>query len=86
MKSIDLAREYPQLSEVIELAERGPVLLLAPNGHPFILSQADHFEAEVEALRNSQLFQRFLDERMQDQTGIPIEQIEREIDEEIEGT
>jgi len=81
MKSINLLNEKPDLSEIIDLAEREPVLLVAPNGHQFILSQADDFDAEVEALRNSARFQAFLDERMKDQVRIPIEDIEREVEE-----
>ena len=83
MKSIDLLKEQPMLAEVIELAEKEPVLVLAPNGHQFIISEADDFDAEVEALRNSRRFQEFLDERMRSQTRIPIEDIQREVEAEL---
>ncbi len=86
MKSIDLLKEQPALSEVIRLAEKEPVLVLAPDGHQFIVSEADDFEAEVEALRNSRCFQRFLDDRMRNQTRIPIEDIEAEIEAELQKT
>lgn len=84
MKSIDLGKEQPALSDVMRLAEKEPVLLLAPEGRQFIITEADDFEAEVEALRNSQRFQQFLDERMRDETRLPIEQIEKEIAEELQ--
>ncbi len=84
MKSIDLVKDQPVLSDVIRFAEREPVLLLAPNGHQFILSEADDFDAEVEALRSSRRFQQFLDERMCSQDRIPIEDIEREIEKNLE--
>ena len=80
MRSIDLMREHPSLSEVIQLAEQEPVLLVAPNGHQFVVGEADDFESEVEALRNSRRFQQFLDERMRNQCRTPIEEIEQEID------
>ena len=83
MKSIDLAKERPGLSDIIQLAAKEPVLLVAPDGREFIVSEADDFEAEIEVLRNSQRFQRFLDERMQDPTRIPIGQIKKEIEEEL---
>ena len=83
MKSIDLLKEKPDLPEIIDFAEREPVLIVAPNGHQFILSPADDFDAEVEALRNSPRFQAFLDERMKSQVRIPIEDIEREVEEEL---
>jgi len=84
MKSIDLLKEHPDLSEVIHLAEKGPVLLVSPNGHHFVLSEADDFDAEVGALRNSRRFQRFLDERMSSENRIPIEDIEKEVKEELQ--
>ena len=80
MRSIDLMIEHPSLSEVIQLAEQEPVLLVAPNGHQFVVGEADDFESEVEALRNSRRFQQFLDERMRNQCRTPIEEIEQEID------
>jgi hypothetical protein len=83
MKSIDLGKQHPELSEVIELAAKEPVLLLTPDGQQFIISEADAFEAEVEALRNSRRFQQFLDQRMETSRRIPIEEIEAEIDTEL---
>jgi hypothetical protein len=47
------------------------------------LSQADGFETEVEALRNSQKFQAFLDERMKCKVRFPIEELEQEIEAEL---
>lgn len=83
MKTIDLEREKLELSQVIESARLEPVLLLAENGEGFIISPADEFEAEVEALRNSPHFQAFLDERMKCKVRFPIEEIEKEIEEEL---
>ena len=83
MRSIDLLKEHPDLSELIEFAERGPVLLVAPNGHQFILAEADDSDAEVQVLRNSRRFQQFLDERMCSQDRIPIEEIEKEVEAEL---
>jgi hypothetical protein len=83
MKSIDLGKQHPELSEVIALAAKEPVLLLTPDGQQFIISEADDFEAEVEALRNSRRFQQFLDQRMETSRRIPIEEIEAEIDTEL---
>ena len=85
MKSIDLGTEAPALSEVIELAGKEPVLLLTPDGHQFIVSEADDFESEVEALRRSERFQEFLDQRMQSEKRIPIGEIEAEIEAELRG-
>ena len=47
------------------MAHKEPVLVLTSDGEEFILSQADDFAREVEVLRNSQTFQKFLEERPQ---------------------
>lgn len=83
MKTINLQQEPLTLSQLFEVAQAEPILLLTPDGQEFILSQADRFEQEVEALRNSQRFQAFLDERMGCQTRIPFEELEQEVEEEL---
>ncbi len=83
MRTIDLEKKELGLSQILESARLEPVLLLAENGEEFILSPADEFEAEVEALRNSRSFQAFLDERMKCKTRYPIEEIEKEIEDEL---
>jgi hypothetical protein len=47
------------------------------------LAEADDFEREVETLRGSQAFQRFLDERSASTRRIPLEEIEAEIEQEL---
>jgi PHD/YefM family antitoxin component YafN of YafNO toxin-antitoxin module len=59
------------------MAHKEPVLVLTSDGEEFILSQADDFDREVEALRNSQTFQKFLEERSQCKARIPLSEIER---------
>ena len=89
MRTINLAEEKLALEEVIQLARKEPVLLLTSDGKEFLISEADDFEREVETLRGSQAFQRFLDERSKSKFAIPLEEIEKEIEEELarlEGT
>jgi PHD/YefM family antitoxin component YafN of YafNO toxin-antitoxin module len=83
MRTIDLQKEKVELSQIFDSARSEPVLLLTPDGDEFILSSADEFEAEVEALRNSQSFQAFLDERMKCDVRFPLEAIEKEVEEEL---
>ena len=83
MKSVDLRNEDLDLTQLLHLAEGRSVLVVARDGHEFIVAEADDFEAEVEALRGSASFQSFLDRRMSDQTHIPIEEIEKEIEREL---
>ena len=83
MRTINLAEEKLALEEVIQLARKEPVLLLTSDGKEFLIFEADDFEREVETLRGSQAFQRFLDERSKDKRAIPLEEIEREIEREL---
>ena len=78
MKTLDLEKEKPNLDEVINLARNEPVLLLTSDGREFFVSEADDFEKEVDVLRASQAFQKFLDERSACTRRIPLEQIEKE--------
>jgi|OM-RGC.v1.032665319 hypothetical protein len=83
MKSVDLRTQEVEVSQLLHLAERESVLVIAPDGHEFLVAGADDFDAEVEALRKSARFQSFLDQRMKHPSRIPIEEIEREIEEKL---
>jgi hypothetical protein len=83
MRTIELDKEPLDLATVIKLASQGPVLLVTPEGKEFCLAEADDFEREVETLRGSQAFQRFLDERSTSTKRIPLEEIEAEIEQEL---
>ncbi|MCP4109847.1 MAG: hypothetical protein GY749_30735 [Desulfobacteraceae bacterium] len=76
MKAIDIEKDK------IGLTRKESVLLLA-DGEEFIISRADDFEAEAEAIRNSASFQSFLDRRMKCKTRFPIEDIEKEVEDEL---
>ncbi|MEW5902591.1 MAG: hypothetical protein AB1715_14085, partial [Acidobacteriota bacterium] len=84
MKTVNLAEEKLDLEEVIALARQEPILLLTTDGKEFFLSEADDFEQEVEALRASQAFQSFLNERSASQKRVPLEEIEAEIEKELQ--
>lgn len=83
MRTINLAKEHPVLEEIIKLAQKEPVLLLTSDGQEFVISEADDFEQEVETLRRSRAFQRFLDERSLSKSTVPLEDIEKEIEREL---
>jgi hypothetical protein len=83
MKTIDLAKEKLDLSEVIQMARQEPVLLVTADGKEFCIAEADDFEKEVEALRGSEAFQRFLDGRSASARRIPLEDIEAEIEKDL---
>jgi hypothetical protein len=83
MKTIDLEKEKLDLEALIKMARREPILLVTPDGKEFCIAEADDFEREVEALRESRAFQRFLDERSASTRRIPLEEIEAEIEHEL---
>lgn len=84
MKTVDLEKEKLSLEEVVNLARKEAILLLTSDGKEFFISEADDFEKEVEVLRGSQAFQKFLDERSACTRRIPLEAIEKEIEKELE--
>jgi hypothetical protein len=85
MRSVDLRDEKVDLTGLLHLAEEGAVLVVAGDGHEFIVVEADDFDSEVDALRNSSRFQSFLDQRMKSPARIPTEDIEKEIEQELSG-
>lgn len=64
MNVIDLAQQHLDILHALELAHDSPLVLIAPDGREYILTEADDFGREVEALRASPTFQQFLDERL----------------------
>jgi hypothetical protein len=83
MKMVSLQDEKLDLEALINMAQQEPVMLLTADGRQFVVAEADDFDREVEALRGSQAFQRFLDERSQCTGRIPLEAIEAQIEEEL---
>jgi PHD/YefM family antitoxin component YafN of YafNO toxin-antitoxin module len=83
MKTVSLQDEPLDLDALINMASKEPILLLTVDGKEFVLAEADDFEQEVETLRRSQAFQRFLDERSRSGSRIALEEIEAEIEQEL---
>ena len=79
MKTIDLGQQDVDLSAILDWARQEPVLLVAPDGQEFCLAEADDFDRKVETLRQSRAFQDFLDARSACPRRIPLEDIEREL-------
>ena len=83
MKTVDLGKEEVDLEAVIRLARQEPVLLVTREGQEFCIAEADDFENEVESLRESQAFQKFLDDRSACSQRIPLAAIEEQIQREL---
>lgn len=83
MRRVDLRSESVDLSQLLHMAEDDAVLVVTEEGREFIVADADDFDAEAEALRKSARFQSFLDRRMTDKVRIPIEDVQKEVEEEL---
>lgn len=83
MKMVKVEEEKLDLQAAIDLARKEPVVLLTADGKEFVLAEADDFDREVEALRGSPAFQRFVEERSKSTSRVSLEEIEAEIDKEI---
>ena len=79
MKTVDLKQTSTTLEELLHWASLDPVLILAQNGHEFLLEEADEFDREIAVLGGSEKFMGFLEERSQEEGTIPLEEIEREL-------
>ena len=72
-----------EVNDLVQMARKEPLLLLTEDGQEFVLSPADDFEKEVESLQASSSFQSFLEERAKNGSRIPLSDIEKEIDAEL---
>lgn len=83
MTLVNLAEKSLEVAELLALARHGPVLVLTPEGEEFVLAEADDFDVEVEALRGSQAFQQFLDDRSVRGPLIALDDLDREIEQDL---
>ena len=84
MKTIALDKEVVDLPNLLRLARQEPVLLITADGEEFFLAEADNFEHEVEQLRSSASFQRFLDERAAGMDTLSLDFLEHLLDAEFD--
>ena len=75
MKSIDLTNSSPTLSEVLELAQDGNLVLRTRDGREFVVAEIDDFEEEVAATRANPELMRLLDERSKEKGRYTLEQV-----------
>lgn len=77
MKTLDLTLQTITLDELLKWASLDAVLILAPDGHRFVLEEAGEFEREVMMLGKSEKFMRFLKERSQEKETISLDDFEK---------
>jgi hypothetical protein len=63
MKTLDLKRNRITVDELLNLAVRGSVRIVAADGRTFVIEEADDFDQEVKLLGKSKKFARFLSKR-----------------------
>jgi hypothetical protein len=80
MKTLDLGRKTITLEELLKLASTGTVRIVTPEGHAFILEDAEDFEKEVKLLGKSKKFQRFLKERSAEEATTSLEDYRKSLD------
>ena len=82
MKIIDLEKKKYNLPQLLDIARKERVLLLTGK-EEFVISLADNFDAEIEALNNSPTFQSFLEERSSCEMTYSIKDVEKIINEDL---
>ena len=80
MKTMDLRRKKTTLDEVLKLAAKDSVRIVATDGRAFMLEHADDFDKEVELLGKSKKFQRFLSQRSKEPATRSLEDYRRSLD------
>ena len=79
MKTVNLNKESPSVTELLAMARKKSVLLVSRDGTSFVLEEADEFDREVAELGSSARFMRFLRKRSQEKAEISIEQFAEEL-------
>lgn len=80
MKTLNLARKQVTLQDVLQLAAKEAVRIVAPDGQAFVLEEVAAFEREVKALGKSKKFRRFLNERSKEPATTSLEDYRRSLD------
>ena len=80
MKTVDLKDQEISFDNLLTLAISDSLLILAGNGHEYILEEADEFEKEVMMLGQSEKFMNFLEGRRKEKSTISLEEIERKME------
>lgn len=79
MKRVNLCKTSPSVDQLLAMASKKPVLLVARNGATFVLEGSGEFEQEVAELGNSAKFMAFLKARSNQKGVTSIEQFARDI-------
>ncbi len=79
MKTVNLKKQSPSLSELLAMARKKSVLLVSKDGTTFVLEEADGFDHEVAELGGSEKFMKFLRKRSKEPAVTSIEQFAKDL-------
>jgi len=79
LKTVNLKKESPSVSELLAMARKKSVLLVSKDGATFVLEEADEFDREVAELGSSEKFMRFLRKRSREKAVTSIEEFAEEL-------
>jgi hypothetical protein len=79
MKTLNLTRKHVTVDELLKLASKGSLRILASDGRAFIVEDAADFDKEVELLGKSKRFRRFLKERSKEPAATSLEDYRRSL-------
>jgi hypothetical protein len=79
MKTVDLRQNEITVKELLHLAVKEAVFIVAENGREFVLEEADEFDKEIAALSSSEKFINFLKERAKEPATLSLDEVEKEL-------
>jgi hypothetical protein len=79
MTTVDLRQNEITIKELLHLADKEAVVIVAENGREFVLEEADEFDKEIAALSNSEKFINFLKERAKEPATLSLDEVEKEL-------
>jgi hypothetical protein len=79
MTTVDLRQNEITVEELLHLADKEAVVIVAENGREFGLEEADEFDKEIAALSSSEKFITFLKERAKEPAVFSLDEVEKEL-------
>ncbi len=79
MTTVDLRQNEITVEELLHLADKDVVVIVAEYGREFVLEEADEFDKEIAALSSSETFINFLKERAKEPATLSLDEVEKEL-------
>ncbi|MBC6481197.1 MAG: hypothetical protein GDA56_28945 [Hormoscilla sp. GM7CHS1pb] len=79
MKTIDLSRTVPTLSDILVLAGEDTIILKTTEGREFVLAEVDDFAREVELVAQNEELMQFLEQRSKEAKRYTLSQVREQL-------